>query len=160
MDGENETNTIDDAQMSSEDFTPPDGCWVPNTQGYISGSAHELEQKLKLAGIKLRRELLMNAHNDIEAWSLLYSPPSIHEASHTLVEMLLNIPEEDREHFAPLGEESVCMPLRVMEKYLYPTMKLMQHLHVKGGSDLPGGIQTMAMYSFYLQGQLYPKQRA
>ncbi len=36
----------------------------------------------------------------------------------------------------------------------------MQHLHEKGGKDLPGGIHTMAMYSFYLQGQLYPKQRA
>jgi hypothetical protein len=83
-----------------------------------------------------------------------------HEASHTLAEMLSNIPVEDRDHFAPLGEASVCMPLRVMEKYLYPTMKLMQHLHEKGGNDLPGGIQTMALYSFYLQGQLYPKQRA
>ncbi len=106
MDGDNEMNTVGDAQMSSEFFTPPDGCWVPNTQGYIAGIARELEQKLKLAGIKLRRELLLNAHNDIEAWSLLYSPLSIHEASHTLAEMLLNIPEEDREHFAPLGEES------------------------------------------------------
>jgi hypothetical protein len=160
MDGDNEMNTVDDARMSSEVFTPPEGCWVPNTQGYISGSAHELEQKLKLAGIKLRRELLMSTHNDIEAWSLLYNPPSIHEASHTLAEMFLNIPVEDRDHFAPLGETSVCMPLRVMEKYLYPTMKLMQYLHEKGGKDLPGGIQTMAMYSFYLQGQLYPKQRA
>jgi hypothetical protein len=74
--------------------------------------------------------------------------------------MLLNIPVEDREHFAPLGETSVCTPLRVMEKYLYPTMKLMHHLQEKDGKDLPGGIQTMAMYSFFLQGQLYPKQRA
>ena len=92
MDGDNEMNTGDDARMSSEVFTPPEGCWVPNTQGYISGSAHELEQKLKLAGIKLRRELLMSAHNDIKACSLLNNPPSIHEASHTLAEMLLNIP--------------------------------------------------------------------
>jgi hypothetical protein len=160
MDGEDEMNTVDDTLMSSQVFTPPEGCWVPNTQGYISGSAHELEQKLKVAGIKLRRQLLLSAHNDIEAWSLLYSPPSIHEASHTLAEMLLNIPVEDRDHFMPLGEASVCMPLRVMERYLYPTIKLMQHLQKKGGNHLPGGIQTMAMYSFYLQGQLYPKQRA
>jgi hypothetical protein len=74
--------------------------------------------------------------------------------------MFLNIPSEDRDHFTPLGEASVCMPLRMMEKYLYPTIKLMQHLQEKGGNDLPGVIQTMAMYSFYLQGQLYPKQRA
>ena len=92
MDGENETNTVNDALMSSEVFTPPEGSWVPNTQSYISGSAHELEQKLKVAGINLRRQLLMSAHNDIDAWSLLYNHPSIHEASHTLAEMLLNIP--------------------------------------------------------------------
>jgi hypothetical protein len=121
----NEMNTVDDAQMSPEVYTPPEGCWVPDTQSYISGSAKDLEQKLKLAGIKLRKELLLRAHNDIDAWSLLYNPPSIHEASHTLVEMLLNIPVDDREHFAPLNETSVCMPLRIMEKYLYPTIKLM-----------------------------------
>jgi hypothetical protein len=56
MDGENETNPVDDALMSSEVFTPPEGCWVPNTQSYISGSAQELEQKLKQAGIKLSEE--------------------------------------------------------------------------------------------------------
>ncbi len=97
MNGDNEMNTVDDAQMSPEVYAPPEGCWVPDTQSYISGSAHDLEQKLKLAGIKLRKELLLRAHNDIDAWSLLYNPPSIHEASHTLVEMLLNIPVEDRE---------------------------------------------------------------
>jgi hypothetical protein len=52
----------------------------------------------------------MSAHNDIEAWSLLYSPPSIHEASHTLAEMLLNIPEEDRDQFAPRAKrQCVCL---------------------------------------------------
>jgi hypothetical protein len=143
MDGENETNTVDDALMSSQVFTPPEGSWVPNTQGYISGSAHELEQKLKVAGIKLMRQLLLSAHNDIEAWSILNSPPSIHEASHALAEMLLNIPVEDRDHFAPLGEASGCMPLRVMEKYLYPTMKLMQHLQEKGGKENHGNVPVL-----------------
>jgi hypothetical protein len=81
-------------------------------QIYVAGSAPVLEQRLKMAGIKLRRELLLNAHKDIDSWSLLFSPPSIHESSHTLVEMLLNIPIEDRDHFTPLGESSVCMPLR------------------------------------------------
>jgi hypothetical protein len=154
-------NSGDHTHARSEIYTLSQGSWVPNTQSYVTGTAPDLEQKLKVAGIKLRRELLLSAHNDLEAWSLLYSPPSIHETSHTLVKMLLNIPAEDRDHFTPLGEVSVCMPLRMMEKYfLYPTIKLMQHLQKQGGNDLPGGIETMAMYSFYLQGQLYPKQRA
>jgi hypothetical protein len=80
-------------------------------------------------------------------------------------EMLLNIPAEDiRDHFTPLGEFSVCMPLKMLEKYMYPTIKLMQHLQERGGNianNLPGGgIETMPLFSFYLQGQIYPKERA
>jgi hypothetical protein len=74
MDGDNEMNSGDNTHASSEIFTPPEGSWVPNTQSYVSGSALELEQKSKVAGIKLRRDLLLNAHNDLEVWSLLYSP--------------------------------------------------------------------------------------
>jgi hypothetical protein len=37
----------------------------------------------------------MNTQNDLDSWSLLMCSPSIHEASHTLVEMLLNIPAEN-----------------------------------------------------------------
>jgi hypothetical protein len=51
--------------------------------------------------------------------------------------MVLNIPAEAKDHFTPLGESSVRMPLIMMEKYVYPTIKLMQYL--------PGGIETMAL---------------
>jgi hypothetical protein len=115
----------DDNHGSAGTVRAPPGFWAPKTHNYLAGSAHDLEQKLKKADIKLRREILMNTQNDLNSCSLLMSPPSIHEASHTLVEMLLNIPVEDRDHFTPLGESSVCMPLRMFEKYLYPTIKLM-----------------------------------
>ncbi len=42
--------------------TPPVAFWVPETKNYVPGSALDLDQKLKQAGIKLRRELLTSAN--------------------------------------------------------------------------------------------------
>jgi hypothetical protein len=133
--------------------------WAPETLNYVPGSASELEQNLKLSGIKLRRELLMSAQNDFDSWATLMTPPSIHEASRTLTQMLLHLPTVDRDNFVPLGDNSLSMPLWVMEKYLFPTIKLMDHCREKGTQSFPGGIEVMALYSFYLQGQVYPRDR-
>ncbi len=35
----------------------------------------------------------------------------------------------------------------------------MEHLHANGLHELPGGLEVAAIYSFFLQGQLYPKER-
>jgi hypothetical protein len=56
-------------------------------------------------------------------------PPTMHRTTHSLTEMLMNILSVDRDQFISLGEVSVYMPLRMMEKYLYPTIRLMQLLH-------------------------------
>ncbi len=134
MDGDTRMVSSENTYGSSGITPASQGFWAPNTQNYVAGSAPDLKQNLKLAGIKLRRELLLNAHNDLDSWSLLMSPPSIYEAFHTLVEMLLNIPAEDRDHFTRLVEASVCMPLRILEKYFYLTIKLMQHLQEQSGN--------------------------
>ncbi len=133
--------------------------WVPETRNYVPGSAAELEQNLKLSGIKLRRELLMSAQNDFDSWATLMTPPSTHEASRTLTQMLLHLPNVDRDNFVPLGDNSVSMPLWVMEKYLFPTIKLMDYCREKGMQSFPGSIEVMALYSFYLQGQVTPRDR-
>ncbi len=41
------------------------------------------------------------------------------------------------------------MPLHAMEKYLYPTLRVMQHLHsAKGPYEyIPGGVESMIVYS-------------
>ncbi len=87
------------------------------------------------------------------------TPPSTHEASRTLTQMLLHLPAVDRDNFVPLGDNSVSMPLWVMEKYLFPTIKLMDYCREKGMQSFPGGIEVMALYSFYLQGQVNPRDR-
>ena len=137
--GGNETS----AETGSKPKAPPTTFWIPETKNYVPGSAADLDQKLKTAGIKLRRELLMTCQSDIDAWTALLNPPSVHTASHTLVEMAMNLPEEDRDLFTPLGDHAVCMPLHLMEKYLYPTIKLMHFLHERRTNipgNLPGGM--------------------
>ena len=103
------------AKTGSKPQAPPTAFWIPDTMNYVPGSAADLDQRLKTAGIKLRRELLTTCRTDIDAWTALMNPPSVHTASHTLVEMAMNLPAEDRDHFTPLGDHGVCMPLRLME---------------------------------------------
>jgi hypothetical protein len=118
---------------------PPMPFWVPETRNYVHGSAGELDQRLKAAGIKLRRELLQNCRDDLDHWTALMNPPSVHTALHTLVEMAVNLPSEDRDLFTPLGDHGVCMPLRLMEKYLFPTIRLMHFLE-------KGKLTSLAIY--------------
>ena len=61
----------------------------------------------------------------------------------------MSIPSADQEHFHELGDGYVYMPLHAMEKYLYPTLRVMQHLHsAKGKYEyLPGGVESMILYS-------------
>jgi hypothetical protein len=158
----NNSGVNNDTKMSiaAEMFEPySTTLWEPDTRSYAYGTSSELEQKLKLAGINLRRELLKTSLRDINAWKALVCPPSVHQSTLTLAEMIAHIPDEDKEQFSPLGEAGVVMPLRMMEKYLLPTIKLMEHLHANGLNDLPGELEVAAMYSFFLQGQLYPKER-
>jgi hypothetical protein len=144
---------------SSTNETVTETLWVTETLNYVSGSASELEQKLKLSGIKLRRELPMSAQNDSDSWTTLMTPPLNHEPSRTLTQMLLHLPTVDRDNFIPLGDNSVSMPIWVMEKYLFPTIKLMDYCRENGMRSFPDGIEVMALYSFYLQGQVYPRDR-
>jgi hypothetical protein len=151
-----------DAKMSiaAEMFEPySTTLWEPDTHSYAYGTSAELEQNLKLAGINLRRELLKTSLRDFNAWRALVCPPSVHQSTLTLADMIARIPKENKEQFSPLGEAGVVMPLRMMEKYLLPTIKLMEYLQANGVHELPGGLEVVAIYSFFLQGQLYPKER-
>jgi hypothetical protein len=158
----NNSGVNNDTKMSiaAEMFEPDStALWEPDPRSYACGTSYELEQKLKLAGINLRRELLKTSLRDFNAWKALVCAPSVHQSTLTLAEKIARIPEEDKEQFSPLGEAGVVMPLRMMEKYLLPTIKLMEHLHANGLHELPGGLEVPAIYSFFLQGQLNPKER-
>ena len=109
--------------------------------------------------LQLRKDLNQSLSQNPEAWKALNRPAPLHSASLTLVEMLRDIPQNDREQFHELGEGFVYMPLNIMEKYLYPTLRLMQFLHRNAGERLPAGVDTMMAYSFFQQGMGPPKNR-
>jgi hypothetical protein len=158
----NTSGVQEDAKMTiaSEMFKPyVASLWEPETHPYVYGTSAELEQKLKLAGINLRRELLQASHVDFDAWTALVLPASTHQSTRTLADMVARLPKEDQAKFKPLSEANVVMPLRMMEKYLQPTIVLMEHLRKYKQSELPGGLEVAAIYSFFLQGQLSPKER-
>jgi hypothetical protein len=131
----NNSGVNDDAKMTiaSEMFEPYNApLWEPDMHSYAYGTSAELEPKLKLAGIDLRRELLKASHSGFDAWTALVCPPSMHQSTLTLADLIARIPKEGKEQFKPLGETNVVMPLRMMEKYLLPTLKLMEYLHTNG----------------------------
>ncbi len=137
--------------IASEMFEPYNATlWEPDTHNYAYGTPAELEQKLKLVGINLRREILKIAHDDIDAWTALVSPPSVHQVTRTLMDLIAHISKEDKEQFTPLGETDVVMPLRMMEKYLLPTIKIMEFIHEKGltTSQEASKLQLFTLSSF------------
>jgi hypothetical protein len=91
-----------DAEMTiaTEMFEPYNvALWELDTHNYAYGTPAELEQKLKLTGINLRRELLKTAHDDIDAWTALVCQPSVHQSTRTLMDPVSHIPKEDKEQF-------------------------------------------------------------
>ena len=93
------------------------------------GSVEDIQQKLRISGTRLRKSLNRSLTRDPQAWTALRRPASLHSAQRTLAEMLVSVPSADHEHFHELGDGYVYMPLHTMEKYLYPTLRVMQELH-------------------------------
>ena len=58
-----------------------------------------------------------------------------------------------------MGDGSVMMPPAMMEKYLYPALYLRDYLQDKADRTVPGGIDMMIVYSFFLQGSIMPRNR-
>ena len=107
------------------------------------GSVEDILHRLRVTGIRLRKELNRSLRTEPDKWTALRRPASLHAAQRTLAEMLTSIPSADQELFHELGDGYVYMPLHIMEKYLYPTLRVMQHLHRhKGQYDyIPGGVE-------------------
>ena len=125
------------------------------------GSVEDIQIRLRVTGLRLRKELNHSLLTNPLQWTALRRPASLHTAQRTLPEMLRSIPSADQEQFHELGDGYVYMPLSVMEKYLYPTLRVMQHLHShKGQYDyIPGGVESMIVYSYFHQGTGIPQNR-
>ncbi len=159
---------VDDLEDSNFDGTLPNGCEEEDVFAYDYGefinkhplgSAKELEQMLRHKGLELQKKLQADIKENPENWEALKRPASLHSASLILAEMLLGIPQHERDQFHEIGDGHVYMPLAIVEKYLYPTLHFMRYLHKNTIKNFPGGVESMLAYSFFLQGQSLPKNR-
>jgi len=154
--------TFDDEQTEQRRSRYGDATYyAPYVPKPPRGSVEDIHHRLRVTGVRLRKELNRSLLTDPEKWTALRRPASLHTAQRTLAEMLMSIPSADQELFHELGDGYVYMPLHVMEKYLYPTLRVMQHLHKhKGQYDyIPGGVESMMVYSYFHQGGGIPKNR-
>jgi hypothetical protein len=112
------------------------------------GSVEEIQNNLRTLGSRLRKDLNKSLRTDPQAWKALRRPASLHSAQRTLAEMLFDCPHADQEQFHELGDGNVYMSLSAMKKYLYPTLRVMQHLHSNKGQydHVPGGVKSMIVY--------------
>jgi hypothetical protein len=101
----------------------------------------EIEQGLRVNGLKLRKQIQADLKSNPALWDALRRPASLHNAHRSLAEMLLNIPQPDHSQFTELGDGHVHMSLATMEKYLHPTLFLMRYLHERGEKNLPGHVR-------------------
>jgi hypothetical protein len=79
------------------------------------GSVEDIQNKLRIAGTRLRKSLNRSLNRDPQSWTALRRPSSLHSAQRTLAEMLVSVPSVDHEHFHELGDGYVYMPLNAME---------------------------------------------
>ncbi len=75
----------------------------------------EIEQDLRVNGLKLRKQIQADIKRNPRLWDALRRPASLHNAHRSLAEMLLNIPQPDHSQFTELGDGHVHMSLATME---------------------------------------------
>ncbi len=86
--------------------------YEPFTPKLPRGSVEDIQHRLRITGVRLRKDLNRSLLFDPQAWTALRRPASIHTAQRTLAEMLMSIPSADQEHFHELGDGYVYMPLQ------------------------------------------------
>ncbi len=110
---------IDDAQKAQFQAKYGDEMYYePFTPKPPRGSVEDIQHRLRITGVRLRKELNYDLHTNPDKWTALRRPASLHTAQRSLAEMLMSIPSAEQEQFHELGDGYVYMPLQVMEKYL------------------------------------------
>jgi hypothetical protein len=96
---------IDDAQKAQLQAKYGDEVYYePFTPKPPRGSVEDIQHRLRLTGLRLRRELNHSLLTNPEQWTALRRPASLHTAQRTLAEMLRSIPSADQEQFHELGD--------------------------------------------------------
>ncbi len=79
-------------------------------------SVEDIQHKLRVVGVRLRKDLNRSLLTNPQAWTALRRPASLHSAQRTLAEMLGSVPSTDQGHFQELEDGYMCMPLHSQMK--------------------------------------------
>ena len=96
---------IDDEQKALHQAKYGDEVYYkPFTPKPPRGSVEDIQIRLRVTGLRLRKELNHRLRTNPEQWTALRRPASLHTAQRTLAEMLMSIPSADQEQFHELGD--------------------------------------------------------
>jgi hypothetical protein len=70
--------------------------YEPFTPKLPRGSIEDIQHRLRITGIRLRKDLNHSRLTDPDKWTALRRPASLHTAQRTLAEMLMSIPPADQ----------------------------------------------------------------
>ena len=73
--------------------------YMPYLVSHPKGSAKEIEAALRMRGLRLRKDLNQSLNQNPAAWKALNRPAPLYAASRSLVDMLWDIPQNDRAQF-------------------------------------------------------------
>jgi hypothetical protein len=113
IEGLRKSQGVEEQQTSQDpfDYTP----WIA---ALPMPSTKEIEQGLRVNGLKLRKQIQADLKRNPLLWDALRRPVSFHNAHRSLADMLVNILQPDHSQFTELGDGHVHMSLATMEKYL------------------------------------------
>ena len=81
--------TFDDEQQAQHQVKYGDEIFYePFTPKPPRGSVEDIQHKLRISGTRLRKGLNVSLKADVQAWTALRRPASLHSAQRTLAEML------------------------------------------------------------------------
>ena len=109
-----EHNLVDPNQALEDPYD-----FVPRVVTQTPGAMEDIQQKLRIGGMALRKHYNESLKQNPGKWKALRAPASMQSAQRSLAEMLLSVPDVDRTQFQELGDGSVMMPPAMMEKCLY-----------------------------------------
>ena len=83
--------------------------FVPRVVTQTPGAMEDIQQKLRIGGMALRKHYNESLKKNPEKWKALRAPASMQSTQRTLAEMMLSIPDVDRTQFHEMGDGSVMI---------------------------------------------------
>ena len=81
--------------------------FIPRVVTQTPGAMEDIQQKLRIGGMALRKHYNESLKKNPEKWKALRAPASMQSTQRTLAEMMLSIPDVDRTQFQ--GHQTIAL---------------------------------------------------